>query len=169
MTSVIKHITLFSLIVLFHINVQSQYLCENEHKVIHKQKRKVKKKCKKIVYAWVIQHKDSLNLPKKLTFSRLKFKPEDKETHKETNYNMWYQIDSLLCITKDIEYIKEAKKKLLELQLVVFDIRSEFSFGDAENLEIKSVINFEFDIEGNLIRAVIRKKKNSPFSETPYH
>ena len=153
------------------LSVQSQYLCDGEYKVINKQKKRVKKKCKKIAHEWVSHKKDSLNLPKKLKLSKLKFRSEEKETDKNNRYNRWSEIDSLLCIQQKPtpEYIKKAKKRLLELQLVVYDIRTEFSFNNSSNNQIKSVLNFEFDIEGNLIRAVIRNKKMSPFSETPHH
>lgn len=140
-------------------------MCDYEYKVINKQKRKIKKKCKKTAANWVVNKRDSLNLPKKLKLSIIKYLAEPKEK------NRWHEIDSLLCIDKKPtpDYIKKAKKNLLELQLVVYDIRTEFNFENTTNSAIKSVLNFEFDINGNLIRAVIREKKMSPFSETPHH
>ena len=55
------------------------------------------------------------------------------------------------------------------MQLVVFDIRTDFDYIPTANAKIASTLNFEFDIDGNMIRAVIRKKKMSPFSEIPLH
>ena len=159
------------LIILVSISFLSygQYLCDYEYKIINKQKNKVKKMCKKTAENWIIQKKDSLHLPQKLKLTKLKFLPEEKEINKEPFYNKWYDIDSLLCIKKNPEYVKKAIEKMLDLELVVFDIRTEFDFEDAQNKKINSVLNFEFDFNGNLIRAVIRKKKMSPFSETPLH
>ena len=164
----LKHTPLIFFIVLFTISSQAQYLCNNEYKVINKQKRQIKKKCKEIAENWVIQKQDSLNLPPKLKLTKLKFAPQKKEIHKEIHYNKWHEIDSLLCVKKDPEFIKEAKKRMLSIQLVVYGIHADFNFIPTENEKISSSLNFEFDIEGNLIRAVIRKKKMSPFSETPY-
>ena len=141
---------------------KGQYLCDNEYKVINKQKKKIKKKCAKQANDWLLINND-LNIPTSIKLSKLKFLAEEKEK------NRWHEIDSLFCIKKDSKYIKKAKKRLLELKLVVYDIRIEFNFDSTSNSEISSVLNFEFDIEGNMIRAVIREKKNSPYSETPLH
>jgi hypothetical protein len=158
------------LLVCFSFNTYGQYLCDYEYKIINKQKRKVKKKCKAIAKKWLIQKKDSLNLPKKLKLSKTKFLADEKEFHKNSLYNPWFEIDSLFCIKKDPEYVKKAIKRMLELQLVVYDIRTEFDFDNSSNVKINSVLNFEFDYNGNLIRAVIRKKKMSPYSEKhPLH
>ncbi|PCJ26533.1 MAG: hypothetical protein COA97_05500 [Flavobacteriales bacterium] len=154
----------------FSYSLKAQYLCDNEHKVINKQRKKLKKKCKKIASSWIINKRDSLNLPEKLKISKLKFRANSKEIDKVQRYNKWREIDSLLCFQAkpSSDYVKKAKDRLLELQLVVYDIRTEFNFINTTNHEIKSVLNFEFDYNGNLIRAVIRKKKMSPFSETPH-
>ena len=153
------------------LNTKGQYLCDNEYKIINKQKKKVKKQCKKIAKKWITTKRDSLNLPKKLKLSKVKFLAEEKEINKNQRYNKWHEIDSLFCINKkpSPDYITKAKQRLFELQLVVYDIRTEFYFIPSENEKISSVLNFEFDIKGNLIRAVIRRKKSSPFSETPLH
>ena len=143
---------------------RAQYLCDFEYKTFNKQKRKIKKKCNKISIDWINQNRDSLNLPNKLKLSKLKFRSNEKETDKNYRYNKWAEIDSLLCVQRrpDPDYIKKAKKRLLELQLVVFDIRTQFDYSPSPNNKIHSVLNFEFNFQGNLIRAVIRKKKMSP-------
>ncbi len=164
-----KRVLLLFFILFFTIGIQAQYLCDNEYRVINKQKRKIKKKCKKIAKDWLTQKRDSLNLPPKLNLSKLKFRPEKKEIHKEPHYNKWYKIDSLLCVKKDPKYINEAKKRMLSQELIVYTIEADFNSIPTENEMILSLISFKFDIEGNLIRVGIRKKKMSPFSETPHH
>jgi hypothetical protein len=150
---------------------KSQYLCDNEYKFINRQKKKVKKKCKRIAKDWIISKRDSLHIPKKIKLSKIKFLAEEKEINKNLRYNKWHEIDSLFCIDKtpSTEYINKAKQRLYELQLVVYDIRGEFDFIPINNEKLSSVLNFEFDIKGNLIRAVIRRKKVSPYSEIPIH
>ncbi len=157
------------LLVGFSLTAQGQYLCDFEYKVINKQKKKVKRKCKKLAEAWLIEKRDSLKLPMDLKLSKVKFMAEEKEINKVLRYNRWWEIDSLLCVKKkpDYAYAETAKKRLSEMQLVVFDIRTDFDYIPTPNAKISSTLNFEFDINGNLIRAVIRKKKMSPFSEIP--
>ncbi len=169
MYRVLKYILILSFIAFFTTNSKAQYLCDNEYRVINKQKRQVKKKCREIAKNWVNKNRDSLNIPKKIKLTKLKFKPKKQEIHKEIHYNKWYEIDSLLCVKKNQEYINEAKKRMVSSKLVVYDIHADFNFIPSENDQIQSSLNFEFDIEGNLIRAIIRKKKISPFSGTPYH
>lgn len=169
MGKLVKYYTLFFLIIFCVSHVEAQYLCPNEYKIIRKQKKKVKKKVFMKAKEWILDNRNDLNLPRKLKLSKLKFKADEKEIKVIDRYNKWQKIDSLLCVNKDPENINMAKMLLLEFELVVFDIRAEFNFDDSSNKEIKSVLNFEFDFDGDLIRAVIRKKKMSPFSETPLH
>lgn len=139
----------------------AQNLCEKEYRIINKQKRKLKQKTKKIAQEWLAIHKDSLNLPDNLKLSRLKFLHEEKEEQK------WHSIDSLFCVKGGDAYIEKGKQLLIEKKLVVYDIRTSFDFANSSNPLIKSVLNFEYDFNGNLIRAIVRQKEMSPFSETP--
>lgn len=161
---VMRRLSIYLLFLFFVIasSSKSQYLCDNEYKFINRQKKKIRKKCAKQVNDWLLIN-DDLNIPKIINLSRLKFLTKEKEKNK------WLEIDSLFCIKKDAKYIKKAKRRLLELKLVVYDIRIEFNYVSSSNSEIVSVLNFEFDIEGNMIRAAIRRKKGSPYSKTPLH
>ncbi len=159
---ILIYLSLFFTFCLHQNQAIGQYTCDYEYKVMNKQKKKVKKKTKKIALKWLNEHMASLNLPTDLKPSKLKYKTEKKEAIK------WDQIDALLCKKKKEVDTEAAFKIIEELRLVVYDISIEFDYANTVNDRIKSVLNFEFDINGNLIRAVIRKKKMSPFSETPY-
>lgn len=145
----------------FYFLAKGQYLCNNEYKVINKQRKIIRKKSEAIAKQWFLNNVDSLNLPKDIKFSKIKFLAEEDK--------QWYEIDSLLCIKKDNELADKAIKKLTELQLPVYDIRSYFNFENTSNPEIKSILYFQFDINGELIKTVIREKETSPNSEIYYH
>jgi hypothetical protein len=153
------------IVVLILIGIQpisAQYSCKKEYRVMNKQKKKVKKQTKIQADQWLVKHADSLHLPSDLKLSKLKFLAETKEE------KLWISVDSLICLKSTPETIDAAKKLMLDRNLVVFDIRATFSYTNSDNPLIKSVLNFEYDFNGKLIRAVIRKKEKSPFSETPF-
>jgi len=143
------------------LNANSQFLCDFENKIIKKQKKAIEKKAENIVKEWYRKNANQLNLPRILKFSKISIK---------TNEDLqWKEIDSLLCIKGNSNLIAIAKNRLIELKLAVFDIRAYFNFENTKNQGIKSILYFKFDIQGNLIVAVIREKENSPFSERYYH
>ena len=156
-----KYIFLFLFIILTPC-LNAQYLCKNEYRVINKQKRAIKKKAQLIAKEWLSKNSDSLNIPIDFKLSKLKFKAEE--------IDRWREIDSLICVTvkRNPELIKRAKIRMVELELVVYDIRGSFNFADTKNPTIQSVLYFEYDFNGDLIRAIIRQKEMSPYSETPY-
>ena len=156
-----KYLVLF-LFIFATTYINGQFLCDNEYRIINKQKRVIKKKAKLIANEWLIKNSDSLNIPKDIKLSKLKFKAEE--------IKRWEEIDSLLCVSKkkNIELINRAKIRMVELELVVYDMRGSFNFADTKNPTIQSVLYFEYDFKGDLIRAIIRQKEMSPYSETPY-
>ena len=74
----------------------------------------------------------------KIKTHKIKVCTKKKEIHKEIHYNKWYEIDSLLCVKKDPEFIKEAKKRMLSIQLVVYGIHADFNFIPTENEKIST-------------------------------
>ncbi|PJB14777.1 MAG: hypothetical protein CO118_06755 [Flavobacteriales bacterium CG_4_9_14_3_um_filter_32_8] len=147
--------------IFFGITTQGQYLCDEELHFIKKQKKIVQKKAKTIANSWILANSDDLNIPNDIKLSQLNFEPKKGEN--------WDSVDSLLCVKKDKELINKAIQKLQQNQYVVYHIRAYFNFPNTINPEIRSMLYFDFDINGNLIRAVIREKEFSPFSETYYH
>lgn len=148
---------------------QGQYLCENEYNTFNKQKKAIKNKTEQLVFTWLAKYQDSLFLPESLKLSKLKFKASEKEIHQNKKYNQWYKVDSLLCVDKDPELVTKAFKLLTELNLVVYNIHTSFNLTNKPDSPIKSELIFEFNISGQLIQTIFRKKKMSPFSETHYH
>ena len=143
------------------LNIQAQDLCDYELKVINKQKKKISSKTQKIAKEWYSSNTSQLKLPEKLKFSKIKVKTlEDKSELKK-----WSSIDSILCLNKDGNAIEKAIKKMEQLNLSVYDIRAYFNFENSSNKEIRSILYFQFDINRNLLKAVIREKEDSPYSE----
>ena len=140
---------------------KAQYLCDNEYKVINKQKKTIQKKAKNITNVWILSNGDELNIPDNIKLTSLKYLTKEDEN--------WEIIDSLLCVGKSKELIEKAKKRLQKQVYKVYDIRGYFNFPDSPNPQIRSILYFDFDINGDLIRVVIREKEFSPFSETYYH
>jgi len=103
---------LFLLVLIpFGISTYGQYLCDNEYRVINKQKKIIRKKAKKIANVWILTNADSLNIPEDIKLSKLKFLPK--------KIDKWYSIDSLLCVKKNKELIEKA-------QLVSAKLRKKF-------------------------------------------
>jgi len=168
MIKVLKYCYLFLFVGVIFTS-QGQYLCENEYKIINKQKKVIQNKTQKTAKDWIFKYQDSLNLPPNIKLSKLKFLASEKEIHKNNKYNKWYTIDSLFCVETDPKLIEKAKKKLVELNLVVYKTSATFSFDDTKKSPVKSLLYFEFNFKGELIRAVIRKKEMSSLTETYYH
>ncbi len=161
MRNTYKYYCIFFLIICFSTTTQAQYLCDNEAKVINKQKKFIKKKAESLVKDWYTVNAAKLRLPVVLKFSKIKFLPEEDLR--------WEEIDSLLCIKENKELVVKAKRRLGKMKLAVYDIRAYFNFENTKNKAIRSILYFKFDINGNLIVAVIREKEDSPYSEKYYH
>lgn len=162
MKALAKYLLLLILLSFFTSNNYAQYSCKKEYRVINKQKKIIKKKSTAIAKEWLKLNATIKNLPSNLKLSKIKFLAETKEEPK------WFSIDSLVCLETTPTDIEKAKELLIKRNLVVYDIRTTFTYENNANPLIKSVLNFEFNFNGDLIRAVIRQKEMSPFSETPY-
>ena len=165
MSTIIKYCSLFSLLTLFTFRVQSQNLCEYEVKVINKQKKKVKAITESIVKEWYTKNAVTLKLPETLHFSKIKFKPNESKTE----LKKWSSIDSILCVKKSEQQLIKGFSEMRKLKLVIFEISATFNFKNSLTPLIKSLLYFEFDINGDLIRAVIREKESSPYTEKYYY
>ena len=165
MSTIIKYCSIFSLLTLFTFSVQSQNLCEYEVKVINKQKKKVKAITESIVKEWYAKNATSLKLPETLHFSKIKFKPNESKTE----LKKWSGIDSILCVKKSEQQLIKGFSEMRQLKLVIFEISATFNFKNSLTPLIKSLLYFEFDINGDLIRAVIREKESSPYTEKYYY
>lgn len=144
-------------------STQAQYVCDYEYKVTNKQRRKLKRKCKKVAITWYKNHRDSLKISSDLTFSKLKYQADEDE------YEKWAIVDTLLCNNERKNNIELAKQKMKELGLAVFDIRAYFHHPEELNPKIRSILYFQFDIHGKMLRAIVRRKEMSPTSEIYYH
>ena len=160
-TNTVKYCLLFILTTCLVFNAEAQYLCDNEVKVLMKQKKVVKKLAERQVKEWYKKNAVKLKLPEVLKFSKIKLRPQ-----KDFN---WQTIDSLFCLNKSKENNIKALKKMSKMKLAVYDIRAYFTFKNATNQAIRSILYFTFDINGDLLVAVIREKENSPYSEKYYH
>ena len=145
--------------------MNAQYLCEYEVKIINKQKKQIKPYAESILKEWYSKNAVQLKLPQTLKFSKIEFKPDESKSAQKK----WSSIDSILCIEKSDRQLLKGFTQLKKLNMVVYDIRATFIFKDAISTAIKSLIYFEFDINGDLIRAVIREKESSPFTEKYYY
>lgn len=149
----------------FGYSTKAQFLCDYEYSVINKQKNVVKKKALANANLWLLDNADELNLPLKLKLSKIQIKTNEGQDE----VKKWDSIDSLLCLNKGSEVIDQAMNKMYKMKLAVYDIRTYFNFANTNNPEIRSILYFQFDINGNLLAAIIRKKENSPYSEKYYH
>lgn len=163
--------SLLLILLLFCIQVKSQYLCDYELRVLNKQKKQVRKECVLFAKTWIKNHRDSLNIPKKIKLSPFKFQPRPDEYEKgEYNHiNQWEAIDSLLCVNERKTYVNTAKEKLREQKLTVYEISTSFTPVNAENPEIGSSLYFQYGIDGKNLRIILRIKTLSKTSEVFFH
>ena len=146
------------------ISIKAQFLCDNEFNVINKQKKAIRKHAEFQVKDWYTKNAFRHQLPETLKFEKIQIKnEEDKGELKK-----WSSIDSLLCLNKGEEFNIQAMKKMSALKLAAYEIKTYFNFKHSSNPSIRSLLYFNFDINGDLLLVVIREKENSPYTEKYY-